>query len=440
MVALNQASARLFVVPSSLGVECRILNGYMYLSANSVTDEATIARRAELFESAAATTTSTGTSCTTRGVEKVETAIARARGARGARAARGRGRVRRHRGPRLSARATGCCVAYDRLLEGLDRICHYHFELLNLGYGAYLVFYEVCRQAFPGHLRPDDREDGRGDRPRSSSARTRSSSASPGCAVELGVADAGQGRRQRGGAAGSAGRSEPGERWLADYEQTKDPWFNFSYGNGLYHHHRSWIDDPTLPIATIGSYIGRLEAGEDISRPREAILAERERITAEYRALLPEETREAFDEQPRARPHRVPLRREPQLLHRPPVPHDLLEQGARVRRAARRARVPGRPARTSSSCVTTRCARRSRSSGSVGARAARGVARGPCTGRRVVERRKAIYEAMRRWSPPPALGLAPEEITEPITIMLWGITTERVQEWLDRPTTPSAER
>ena len=49
VVALNQANSRLFVVPPSLGVECRLLNGYVYLSANSVTDEATLARRAELF-------------------------------------------------------------------------------------------------------------------------------------------------------------------------------------------------------------------------------------------------------------------------------------------------------------------------------------------------------------------------------------------------------
>ena len=74
----------------------------------------------------------------------------------------------------------------------------------------------------------------------------------------------------------------------------------------FYHHHRSWIDDPTLPIATIGSYIERLEAGEDISRPDAAILAERERITGEYRALLPEENAQAFDEQPGARAHRLP--------------------------------------------------------------------------------------------------------------------------------------
>ena len=34
-----------------------------------------------------------------------------------------------------------------------------------------------------------------------------------------------------------------GARWLADFDETKNPWFYFSYGNGLYHHHRSWIDD-----------------------------------------------------------------------------------------------------------------------------------------------------------------------------------------------------
>jgi hypothetical protein len=38
VVALNQASSRLFAVPSSLGIECRILNGYAYVTANSVTD------------------------------------------------------------------------------------------------------------------------------------------------------------------------------------------------------------------------------------------------------------------------------------------------------------------------------------------------------------------------------------------------------------------
>ena len=49
VVALNQASARMFAIPPSLGIEYRILNGYYYFSATTVTDEATLARRAGLF-------------------------------------------------------------------------------------------------------------------------------------------------------------------------------------------------------------------------------------------------------------------------------------------------------------------------------------------------------------------------------------------------------
>ena len=116
-------------------------------------------------------------------------------------------------------------------------------------------------------------------------------------AVELGIGDLVRSAGRRDGAAGRSAGSEAGARWLADYEETKDPWFYFSCGIGVfYHHHRSWIDDPTLPIAAIGAYIGRLEAGEDIARPYAAVLAERERITAEYRELVPEEQRAAFDQ------------------------------------------------------------------------------------------------------------------------------------------------
>ena len=62
-----------------------------------------------------------------------------------------------------------------------------------------------------------------------------------------------------------------------------------------------------------------------------------------------------------------------------------------------------------------------------------GVPRGPSLWPPTVERRKRIFEALRRWAPPPALGQAPQAVTEPVTIMHWGITTERVQEWLGPP-------
>ena len=79
-------------------------------------------------------------------------------------------------------------IAYNRLLESVDRIWQYHFEFLNLGYAAYLVFYELCKQNFPDIpdqtiakmvsgidvvlFRPDDELKGLGQR-----------------ALELGVAD-----------------------------------------------------------------------------------------------------------------------------------------------------------------------------------------------------------------------------------------------------------
>jgi pyruvate,water dikinase len=59
-----------------------------------------------------------------------------------------------------------------------------------------------------------------------------------------------------------------------------------------------------------------------------------------------------------------------------------------------------------------------------------GAPRGPAYWPPIVERRKAIYEALRRWAPPPALGPAPDTVTEPVMIMHWGITTDRVREWL----------
>lgn len=44
------------------------------------------------------------------------------------------------------------------------------------------------------------------------------------------------------------------------------------------------------------------------------------------------------------------------------------------------------------------------------------------------EKRKKIIEAAKKWSPPPALGIPPKEIREPFTVILWGVTTEKVRE------------
>ncbi len=426
-VALNQATSRLFVIPPSLGIEARVLNGYVYISANSVTDEATLALRAELFARRGGYYYEHWDELYARWIEKVEATIRELQALEvpelpefedEATVTEGRGVGSSH----------ALLLAYDSLLGSFDRICQYHFEFQNLAHAAYLVFYELCRHAFPGIpdqsvakmvsgidtvvLRPDE-ELRRLAR----------------LALELGVTEAVKGVSTEDELRRALVGSEPGKQWLADFEETKHPWFHFSYGNGLYHHHRSWIDDATLPIETIGSYVERLEAGEDISRPQEAIVAERERVTSEYRALLPEEARPAFDER-LALAHTVFPHVESHGFYIDHWAHTIFwnkvrEFGARLNGHAFLLDQEDvfflRHGEVRSALEELRL---DWSSGGAGA------ARGPHYWPPIVERRKAIYEAMREWTPPPALGQVPETITDPITIMLFGITTERVQEWL----------
>jgi pyruvate,water dikinase len=427
VTALNQASARLFVVPPSLGVEYRMLNGYVYLSANSVTDEATLARRAELFTRRGGHYYEHWAELYERWVEKVE---------------RTNRELETLVVPELpefedeavvtEAHGVGSSyqllVAYDRLLEGLDRVLQYHFELINLGYGAYFTFHELCRQAFPDIsdqtiarmvsgidllvLRPDE------ELKRLASL-----------ALELGVAGAVAGAADEEALrAAVAGREPGGARWLADFDETKNPWFYFSYGTGGYHHHRSWIDDTRLPIAAIGAYIRRLEAGEDISRPY-AVLAERERITAEHRALLAEEMRPPFDERLALARTVFPLIEDHQFY----IEHRFFtifwnkvrEFGALLARDGFLADQEDvfflRHGEVREALEELRL--RWSSAGS-------GAPRGPGYWPPIAERRKSMYEAMREWAPPPALGQVPETIADPVTVMLWGITDERVQQWL----------
>ncbi|MBK5100547.1 MAG: PEP-utilizing enzyme, mobile region, partial [Desulfobacteraceae bacterium] len=56
-----------------------------------------------------------------------------------------------------------------------------------------------------------------------------------------------------------------------------------------------------------------------------------------------------------------------------------------------------------------------------------------------VDKRRKILKAAGEWNPTPALGVPPEEVAEPFTIMLWGVTTDKVKEWLKGMGEVSAE-
>jgi phosphohistidine swiveling domain-containing protein len=424
-LSLGQANSRIFLVPPALGIDHRVLNGWVYMSANPVTDQDEIGRRAQEFQKRAGFYFQNWDELYGRWQAKVEEEI------RGIEAlevpdlpeVEDEAVVTEARG--LGSSHT-LLVAYNRLLESVDRIWQYHFEFLNLGYAAYLTFYQLCKQSFPDIgdqtiammvsgidvvlFRPDEELKRLARR-----------------AVDDGVADAVKSATDEESLRGSLSESDEGSEWLADWDSTKQPWFNYSNGNGFYHHHRSWIDDPAIPIAGVRSYIERLEAGEEISRPLDAVIAERDRVASEYRELLAdEETRQAFDEGlglsrtvfPYVESHNFyvehwyhtlfwnKVREFGGLLAR----NGFLDESEDIFYLQRQ--------EVSDALIDLRLAWAAGSTG-----------RGPGYWPPIVAERKRIIDAMRAWSPPPALGAVPDAITEPLTIMLWGITTERVKEW-----------
>ena len=86
-----------------------------------------------------------------------------------------------------------------------------------------------------------------------------------------------------------------GDRWIAQYEDAKDPWFNFTVGNGFYGHDKYWNEHQEIPLGYIADYIRRLDDGQEIMRPVEALIARTDRIIEEYRDLLEGENQATFD-------------------------------------------------------------------------------------------------------------------------------------------------
>ena len=221
-------------------------------------------------------------------------------------------------------------------------------------------------------------------------------------------------------------QSEAGRRWLEDLERTKDPWFNMATGDGLYHYYRSWYDDPSIPYASIAGNVRALKEGDDLERPSDEIARERDRLADEYGSLLDEETRTTFNELlglsrmvfPYVEEHKFfcdywfltrwwnKVREFGALL----AEHDFLEDSEDIFQLGRH-----EVATALDELLLTW--------------ATGGMPLGPTHWPPIVAGRKELLEKLAGWTPPPAIGATPDAITDPMSIMLWGVTTQRVQEW-----------
>jgi phosphohistidine swiveling domain-containing protein len=422
--AVGSWQNRVFAVPPAMGIDYRIVNGYVYISGNPVTDPAKIAERAEYFHKRAGHYYQNWTELYGKWRVKMEALIAEL----GALEVPDLPEYEPDEVAFGEDRNTAfyeVLNAYGRALRLGDLMWQHHFEFLLLGYGAYATFAELCKAQLPDipdqHIaqmvagidvllfKPD--------------AELRRLAQ---LALDTGVDGAFASERSPDEIDALLGETEAGRDWLAELERVKDPWFNMATGDGLYHYYRSWLDDPRIPYSSITGHIAGLRSGKHLERPTEQIAAERERLATEYAALLDEQTRGAFND----------------LLALSRVVFPYVEEHKffcdywfltkwwnKIREFGALLAERGFLADGEDVFALTRHEVASALDELVLTWATGGEALGPKHWPPIVKRRTELLARLGDWKPPPALGVTPDSITDPMTIMLWGVTTERVQDW-----------
>jgi len=424
--AMGANTARVFAFPATLGVEHRIINGRVYITAHAVTDPDEIARRTEVFNKRAGHYFENWEELYDKWRKKMLALIEE---------------INAIEIPQLTefddesvvfeARGIGqnhfVREAYHRCIDLFSVMWHHHFEFLMLGYGAYLVFFQFCKKAFPEM--PDqivarmvagiDILMFQADDKLKSLAQT---------AIDLGVSKHFiDGADPEAVMAAIEASGEAGAKWIAAFEEIRDPWFNISVGDGFYHYHRSWDDDRTVPFSAISHFVTCIESGKDIVRKTDELRAERKRISDEYRALLgTEEEQAAFDQMlglchhvfPYVEDHKfycehwfttsfyAKMREFGDLLVKCKLLKDREDIFQLNRKEVEDALVDAMLAWAAGSEPV-----------------------GAAHLQPLVERRRDILAKFAEWDAPIAIGPMPEHLEDPAVQMLWGITSETLDLW-----------
>jgi pyruvate,water dikinase len=424
--AIGANTTRLFVLPTTLGIEHRIVNGRVYITAIPVTDPAEIGRRAEIFGERAGYYYQNWDRLYAGWKDRIAGLISEIEAITVP-------ELPEFEDERVVMESTGIAQNhyvrenFHKCLDLYSKMWHHHTEFLMLGYGAYVVFFEFCKNAFPEiseqtaarmvagidviMYRPDEELKHLAK-----------------LAVESGLAEEfPEGCDPEAVLAALPERGEAGRAWLAAFDTARYPWFHVSTGDGFYHHHRSWNENLAVPFAALTRYVRLVSAGESLDRPTATLLAERERIAAEYRALLAtDEDRGAFDQMlgvcrlvfPYVEDHKFycehwfttrffqKIRAFGELLVRKEVLADSDDifylQHYEIDQALADLML---------------------------AWASGGPPLSAAHLRPAIAERKLMLEALKTWSPPPALGPVPEALNDPAVQMLWGITQDTIESW-----------
>jgi pyruvate, water dikinase len=423
--AIGANTARIFVFPTTLGIEHRILNGRVYITANPVSDPEEVGRRLTMFQERGGYYYQNWDRLYGEWKTRLELLI---------------GELEAIEVPELGEFEDVSVVTdargyasnhlvrerFHRCIDLFSMMWNHHTELLMLGYGAYVVFFDFLQTAFPEipsqavarmvagidviMYQPDERLKELAK-----------------LAVELqvdaafieGDPSAVRAALERSGAAGRT--------WLAEYERASVPWFYVSTGDGFYHHHRSWMDNPAVPFSALGRYVRQVRAGEDLSRPLTQLQEEREQVAQRYRDLLEsDEEKGAFDQMlglcrlvfPYVEEHKFYCEHwfTTQFFTKIRQFGQLLERFGLVEEAEDVFHLQHYEVDQALADVML-------------AWAAGAPPVGASHLKPLVAERKAMLDVLATWAAPPALGPEPEALNDPAVKMLWGITGETIHGW-----------
>ncbi|HUC22368.1 MAG TPA: PEP-utilizing enzyme [Streptosporangiaceae bacterium] len=422
-LACAQYNSRHFLIPTALGIDFRIHNGYVYMSPLSVDDPDEIARRSIGFGRRAGTYYEEWDERYLRWRNRVSGIIARI-------AALDFSPLPSEEPEKIVLDGDGSgssyrlISAYHQLLDLLLLLWQHHFEMLAIGYAAYLDFFEHCRRLFAGITDIEIIQMVSGIdvdlyRPDAELRRLAQLAVDKGV-VQLLDPDDPQGSFER------LRRTSDGRAWFRGWCHSQDPWFEFHSGTGFAHTDPCWATHPEIPLGFIKGYAESAVDQQIERRDPLRFAAEQSEIVARYGTMLVGAERETFlaGQRLAAKVFHYVENHNFYVEHRGHAAFwrqvrrigAILADAGFLRVAEDIFMLNRHEVDEALLDVCTAWA--------VGAPAAGRGYWQPLT-----QRRRATLDALGSQPPQPAFGVAPASVTEPFTVMLFGIDDAKIRSW-----------
>ncbi len=422
-------------LPTARGPQARILNGYVYINSREITDPGTIQKRAAEFQKRSKYIIDNWPEIWRRWITECKSLAMRIEEIKwpDLKELEDFDRVGPH--VRLTGKKSELTdglkliAEWHKFMQLLYEVWQVHFEHIMLAFATYAIFADFCKKAFPGieekeiaaMLAGTEQDLLEGDRRLRILAKT---------AVDLGIQDIIKRFDDPEALFNELRKNPAGRRWLEEWNNSRE-WFHVTNGNALYHFHIQWLDDLRIPIRFIQAYIERIERGENIIVDRLEVAKEALKIATEYSKLLPTEAdRAAFWELLTAARAMAPALEGHAYYNDHWLFSTLYKKYDELGHYLHKRGVFSDP-------TDIRYLHLFEIEAILNDLVCSHYADCPVKFKKeVIEKRRRIYEALKKWTPPLILigknAKLPDRITDPFFVGLWGLTTEKVAE-LARP-------